>query len=168
MNIPIEQLITHLDQVAHTTAAGVDPDEAADGGAALLFIGRAQVAVPELLLHQVEQQPLDLGAVVGWQMPRRAVTGSKPVFHRLNAFLQQQLHCSRPKAGEIIALLRLKRWLTLREVRDAHGYRLSFVTLLHDSPLVLDETPLIDPGFRAYLLRAHNHHSTRTRGGGCS
>lgn len=157
MTTSIEQLLTHLDRVARSTAAGIDPGEAADGGAALLFTGRSHVMVPDLLLRQVEQRQLDPDAAVTWQMLRRSVTGATPAFHRLYAFVRQQIHCSKPKAGTVIALLRVTRWLTIRDVRNHRGHRLPFVALLHESPLKLEETLLIDPHFRAFVVRVRDH-----------
>lgn len=118
MKIPMEQLLAHLDQVARSTAAAVDPNEATDGGAALLFTGSPHVLVPELLLRQVVEQQLDPNAAIMWQLLRSAITGSSPVFQRLHAFTQRQIHCSKPKAVEITALLRATRWLTLRDKGD--------------------------------------------------
>ncbi|GAB6042253.1 DnaA N-terminal domain-containing protein [Endothiovibrio diazotrophicus] len=157
MSEPIEHLITHLEALARATAAGVDPNAAADGGATLLFTGRSHVMVPDRLLGQVETRQLDPDAAIAWQMIRRALTGATPTFHRLYAFVREQIHCSRPKAGDVVALLRITRWLTLRDVRTPRGHRLPLIALLHEAPLRLEETLLIDPQFPSFVRRCRDH-----------
>ncbi len=130
---------------------------------AVLCIGQRHHAFPSLVVTDPILEPVDkIIWMVIWQ--QGAAAGLAAAFPKYSELACRANVSSDSTVGRALAILRATRWLSLcARVRGVNGRYRGNVYALHDEPLPLRETLILDTEYMAFLERAVRHHHARVR-----
>jgi len=135
----------------------------------LLFLGNPQQSVPKSLLLARNLSPRDKFT---WQLLRLHApdegNGFFPTYDELQCWLSDLPECqqaSRSTVSNALVMLRITRWLSLRErLRDAQTGRVTGnLYALHDVPLSHADACRMDSNYLALLIDCSRHRNQRIR-----
>ena len=149
----VHELKQQIDAAAAEMATRIQGNRSRNNGSeplALLFSGQIHHSIPQLLLFNPAIGPTEKTI---WLLMRALFTGNNRLAEApRRSDLAALVPCTGPTVSKSRALLRLHRWITLcRRVRDVKGRNVGDIYMLHEEPLPIPETLILDCEFVAFL-----------------
>ncbi len=165
-NLDIAALKAQIDHAASEMMMQQKPVAAVGSErTALLFTGNIHHSIPHELLFSQAIGPTEKTL---WGIMRALFSSGHSLAEQpRRKDLAAMVPCSAPTITKSRGILRLHRWLTLcRRVRDDKGRMVGDIYMLHQEPLPVWETLLLDNGYTAFLddiVRQSRQFATDTR-----
>ena len=149
----VHELKQQIDAAAAEMATRIQDKRTKNNGSeplALLFSGQIHHSIPQPLLFNPAIGPTEKTI---WLLMRALFTGNKRLAEApRRSDLAALVPCTGPTVSKSRAMLRLHRWITLcRRVRDVRGRNVGDIYMLHEEPLPIPETLILDCEYVSFL-----------------
>ena len=149
-SVQLNALKLYIDHAANILSENAPSGVHQQENGQILFLGNCHDSIPRLL---IQDSALNAIEKIAWQHIRISVDDpNKPSVMPKIADLMAMLGCSKPTAIRSVQVLRMMRWVTLcKEVRAQDGRNCGRIFALHDEPLSLADTLILDAGYIDFL-----------------
>ena len=149
----VHELKQQIDAAAAEMATRIQDKRTKNNGSeplALLFSGQIHHSIPQPLLFNPAIGPTEKTI---WLLMRALFTGNNRLAEApRRSDLAALVPCTGPTVSKSRAMLRLHRWITLcRRVRDVKGRNVGDIYMLHEEPLPIPETLILDCEYVSFL-----------------
>ena len=146
----LQQQVEVAEQTLISQRKSADSGKDHSGGIGVIFTGNIHHTIPHNLLLDPILSPVDKTL---WMVMRASITNPKsPGYIPSRDELSTAMNTSRPTITRARNTLRIGRWMTYcRTVRDKKKRFLGDVYLLHEEPLSLEDTLVLDSGYIRFL-----------------